>query len=168
MKRLGVRSQRWLKAFHVFFASVWTGAIAGSMTILLVARLTGAGELHFFYNAAVEVGSLVIPLLSVLTFITGILICWLTAWGFFKYWSVIFQIAAWVLVFLSALAWLDPALAAARSISGIEGPLARQNGEFLRVSHLTVSLIIINFVTLTITMFVAVIKPWGRTGKAKA
>jgi hypothetical protein len=168
MRRLGVRCQRWLKAFHVFFASVWVGAIAGSMTILLIAKFTNAGELHFFYAAAVEVGSLVIPLLSVLTFITGALICWLTTWGFFRYWSVVFQIGAWVLVFLLAIAWLDPALAAARSISGDEGLLAQQNGEFLRVSQLAVSIIIINFITLTITMFVAVIKPWGRTGKAKA
>ena len=104
MKKLGVRGQRWLKAFHVFFATVWLGATLGSMTILLSSEsVTDAGVFQGFYTAAVKIGSFIIPISSILTCVTGVLICWLTTWGFFKYWSVIFQIVAWILVFLIAV-----------------------------------------------------------------
>jgi hypothetical protein len=164
MKKPGVRTQRWLKAFHVLFAGIWLGATLTAVTIIFGARdAMDAATLQGAYAVAVNIGKLVIPFSSVLTLLTGILVCWLTSWGFFKYWSVVLQIIAWSAVFTIAITSLDPALETSRALAGANGLSARQNVEFIVASETALRLGITNVLIISFATFVAVIKPWGRT-----
>lgn len=168
MKKLGVHGQRWLKAFHIFFSCVWIGAAICALILRLRAgNVIGINEFQGFYSAAVFVENLTIPS-AVLTLITGLLLSWLTAWGFFKYWTVIFQLITAIVVILLAAIWLAPAADILKSLSGTEGLLARQNSQFQSAIRIAVGIGALNIVLLIVTIFVAAIKPWGKARKAKS
>lgn len=160
--KLGVRGQKWLRAVHILFSSAWVGIVLGALVLNMAAnQAADEGQLRGLLGAAQLVAGL-IPLVSVGTIISGILISWLTAWGFFKYWHVAFQIVAAVLVIVIAKVWLDPAGATLRTIADSEGLRALTNETYVNNLRLVVISAAVNFAILAMTTLVAAAKPWGR------
>ncbi|MDR0882717.1 MAG: hypothetical protein LBP55_09295 [Candidatus Adiutrix sp.] len=91
MKKFGVSGQRILKIFHLIMASLWVGgAVAlNAMTLALGPGQSGA-ELLGYDLARKFVDDLIIIPGAMGCLVSGLLISWLTPWGFFKH--------RWVLV----------------------------------------------------------------------
>ena len=124
--------------------------------------LTDAGEFRGYYSAAAFVENLTI-LSAVLTVVTGLLISWLTAWGFFKYWSVIIQLIAAIIVIPAAIIWLAPAADTIQNLVMTQGLAARESGEFIRALRTAMGFGALNVSILAATIMVAALKPWGKT-----
>jgi hypothetical protein len=167
MNKLGIRGRRWLKAFHVFFSMTWIGAGITTMIIPFVKGNTTSGAELYAYNEAVLTGDLIIIPCAILCGITGLLLCWQTPWGFFKYWSVFIPLVAWAVAMVLGVAFLGPWNEDLVRISKTEGLAALQNVEYLYALQMFKILGIVWIITLIFAAFVSVIKPWGRIGKTK-
>ena len=165
MKKLGMRGRRWLKAFHVFFSMTWIGAGITTMIIPFVTGNTTSGAELYAYNKVIELGDLIIIPCAVLTVITGLILCWQTPWGFFKYWSVVTPLVVWAVAIVLGIACLGPWTEDLVTISKAEGLAALQNGEYLYALQMMKIVGIVWITILIFAAFVSVIKPWGRIGK---
>ena len=167
MKNLGIRGRKWLKAFHVFFSMIWIGAGITTTIILFVTGNTTSGAELYAYNRAIQMGDFIIIPCAVLCVITGLLLCWLTPWGFFKYWSVVIPLVCWAVAIVIGIACLGPWNEVLVRISKAEGLAALQNGEYLYALQMYKIFGIVWIIILIFGAFVSVIKPWGRIGKTK-
>jgi hypothetical protein len=166
MKSLGIRGRRWLKAFHVLFSMTWIGAgITQTIIPFVTGNITSDAELYA-YNKAIELGDLIVIPCAILCVITGLLLCWQTPWGFFKYWSVVIPLVVWpvaIALGISLGSWTSDLV----RISKAEGLAALQNGGYLYALQMYKILSIVWIIILIFGAFVSVIKPWGRIGKIK-
>jgi len=167
MKKLGIRGRKWLKAFHVLFSMTWIGAGITQTIIPFVTGNITSGPVLYAYNEAILLGDLVVIPCAVLCVISGLLLCWQTAWGFFKYWSVVIPLVAWAVAIVLGITLLGPWTEDLVRISKAEGLAALQNGEYLYVLQMMKIVGITWIIILIFAAFVSVIKPWGRIGKTK-
>ena len=167
MNKLGIRGRRWLKAFHVFFSMTWIGAGLTTTIILFVTRNTTSGAELYAYNKAIQMGDLIIIPCAILCVITGLLLCWQTPWGFFKYWAVVIPLVAWAVAIVLGIACLGPWTEDLVRISKAEGLAALQNGEYLYALQMMKIVGTVWISILIFAAFVSVIKPWGRIRKTK-
>ena len=167
MNKLGIRGRRWLKAFHVLFSMTWIGAGITTTIIPFVTGNTTSGAELYAYNKAIQMGDLIIIPCAILCVITGLLLCWQTPWGFFKYWSVVIPLVAWAVAIVLGIACLGPWTEDLVRISKAEGLAALQNGEYLYALQMMKIVGTVWISILIFAAFVSVIKPWGRIGKTK-
>lgn len=163
MSRVGVRAHKWLKAFHIVFSGVWVGTTLGALILNLRASSATDGASLSAHLVSAQLIANLIPMASVGTIVTGLLLSLLTSWGFFKYWPVVLQLAAAVLVIVIAQIWLDPAAVTLRDIAETKGIHALQNADYSLAFRLLVLCAGVNLAILVSTSLVATIKPWGRT-----
>jgi hypothetical protein len=167
MNKLGIQGRRWLKAFHVFFSMTWIGAGIITTIIPFVRGHMASGAELYTYNEAIQMGDLIIIPCAVLCVVTGLLLCWQTPWGFFKYWSVVIPLVAWAVAIVIGIACLGPWTEVLVRISKAEGLAALQNGEYLYALQMMKIVGVVWVIILIFAAFVSVIKPWGRIGKTK-
>jgi len=167
MKKLGIWGRRWLKAFHVFFSMTWIGAGITQTIIPFVTGNTTSGAELYAYNEAILLGDLIVIPCAVLCVTTGLLLCWQTPWGFFKYWSVVIPLVVWAVAIVLGIAFLGPWTEDLVRISKAEGLAALQNGEYLYALQMMKIVGSVWIIILIFAAFVSVIKPWGRIGKPK-
>lgn len=167
LKKLGVRGHKWLRAFHIVFAGAWVGITLAALLLNLKAGAAIDSTALRANLASAQVIADLIPITSLGTIFTGFIACWLTSWGFFKYWSVVLQLAAAVLVILIAKIWLDPAGATLRTLADIRGLAAVEGADYAAALRTVLISASGNFGILVATSFVATVKPWGRTRKEK-
>lgn len=104
---------------------------------------------------------MVIPAAN-LTLLTGFLICWLTIWGFFKFYWVITKLVMTVSLITFGTIWLGPWTNAVTAISDTERLQALNNPLFM---FDTKALIIGSSIQIFSLIFIFIIsfeKPWGR------
>ena len=167
MNKLGIRGRRWLKAFHVLFSMTWIGAGITQTIIPFVTGNTTSGAELYAYNEAILLGDLIVIPCAILCVITGLLLCWQTPWGFFKYWSVVIPLVVWAVAIVLGIACLGPWTEDLVRISKAEGLAALQNGEYLYALQMMKIVGVVWISILIFAAFVSVIKPWGRIGKTK-
>ncbi len=127
---------------------------------------TSGAELYA-YNEAIKMGDLIIIPCAVLCVITGLLLCWQTPWGFFKFLSVFIPLVTWAVAIVLGVTLLGPWTTDLVRISKAEGLAALQNGEYLYALQMFKILGIVWIIILIFGAFVSVIRPWGRVGKIK-
>ena len=168
MAKIGRRGRLWLRGFHIMFFGAWIGATLSAIIIPFIAGSASDGSaLHAYYAAVKLLDSIVIPS-AVLTLITGLLLCWLTAWGFFKHGWVIYSGAAAIVVILLGVIWLGPGIDSLVHISKTEGLSALQNPEYVSAWNTLVILSIVQVVVQISAAFVSVLKPWRKREGAEA
>jgi len=144
----------------------WIGAgITTTIIPFMMGNITSSAELYAF-NEVIKMGDLIYIPCGILCFITGLLLCWLTPWGFFKYWSVVIPIIIWIIAIPLGMYFggLDDDLV---RIYEAEGLAALQNGEYLNILQVFKIFRIVWITILIFGAFVSVIKPWGRIRKTK-
>ena len=167
MKKLGIRGRRWLKAFHVLFSMTWIGAATSITIIPFVTGNTTSGAELYAYNEAIKMGDLIIIPCAILCVITGLLLCWQTPWGFFKYWSVVIPLAVWTVAIVLGITCFTPWTNDLVRISKAEGLAALQNVEYLYALRMLKIFSIVWIIILIFAAFLSVIKPWGRLRKTQ-
>ncbi len=163
MARIGRRGRLWLRGFHVFFMALYNG---GVISLLVIIALTGSAEsdsgLQAMYKTYDALSIVIGPAGMAGTIITGLLLSWLTPWGFFKHKWVVYTIAMAVLASLIYFTLSLPLFNKLAALVETGGLLTLQNSEYISAWN---RLIIVETVKLLLVIsagFVSVIKPWER------
>lgn len=168
MARIGRKGRLWLRAFHIFFMGLWIGAVVTQFVIIsFTGQAQSAGGLQAMYKIP-DILNVVTGPCAFGTLVTGVLLSWLTPWGFFKHKWVIYLIAMAVIDGLIVFILSDPAIRKLATLAEAEGLSALQNPEYISAWN---GLIIVGIVTsllLISAIFVSVIKPWRKREEAKA
>ncbi|MBD2598596.1 hypothetical protein H6G74_30505 [Nostoc spongiaeforme FACHB-130] len=163
MPKLNVKQKNWLLSAHVAFGSIWFGTAVCMIAIALKNSHTTNGDELYAVNAALKLldDFVIIPTAN-LSLLTGGLLCWLTIWGFFKHYWVIFKWVATVTLITTGTVWLGPWLNAATSISDVERSQALSNPLYnFDIKGVLIGGAIQTCFILAI-IAVSVLKPWGR------
>lgn len=165
MGKIGKSGRNWLKAFHIFFSGAWVGA---ALSMLTIAFLAGApetgGELHGYAASVKLIDDYVIIASAMGSLFTGLLLSWLTHWGFFKYYWIIVKLAVTVGAVLFGTFFLGPWVNAIEAHSGLHGLASLQNAGFLSWFKMNLGFGSVQALLICAMVFISVLKPWGRRG----
>ncbi len=162
MKKLGSTSRAWLKGFHVLFTCAWVGAASCMILLNFLARPDNGHELSGVLAALKLIDDWVIIPSAIGCFLTGLLISWLTPWGFFKWRWVTVKWVFTVAMMLFGTFCLGPWLNGMAAIAATDPMGVLQNTTFLdnrQLLSLTVGPMMLAMLFL---VFISVIKPWKR------
>lgn len=161
--RLTGNQKSWLISAHVISGAIWFGT-ALSMVIMVVHNLnTTNGDELYGINSVVKLLDdwVVIPAAN-LSLLTGALICWVTVWGFFKFYWVIIKWVMTVTLITFGSFWLGPWTNAMTSISDAERLQALTNPLFMFDTKGIVIGGSIQILSLIFIFIISFVKPWGR------
>jgi uncharacterized membrane protein len=168
MARIGRKGRLWLRAFHLFFMGLWIGAIISQVAIISFTGLAKSdGGLQAMYRIP-DILNIVTAPAGLGTIITGILLSWLTPWGFFKYKWVIYTMAMVVIDLLIVFILSDPLISKLSALVGTEGLGALQNPEYISTWNRFIIVAAVCPIFLISAVFVSVIKPWRKREGAEA
>jgi len=168
MARIGRKGRLWLRAFHIFFMGLWVGAIISELVIF---ASTGSARSDGGLQAMYQIGDILVPVFGACasgTIITGLLLSWLTPWGFFKHKWVIYTIAVTVLYLLVQFALIEPLGSKLAALVEAGGLRALQNPEYINTWNRFIILGMVNALLFISMAFVSVIKPWHKREGAEA
>jgi len=165
MRKLNPTNRAWLKGIHILFISVWTGA-AFCMLLLQFATNPTSGDEMYATNSAIKLidDFIVIPT-AIGSLLTGLLISWLTPWGFFKWRWITLKWILTISVILFGTFALGPWLNGMTEISGAERAAALQNSTYTSYKQLLAAFSSPQILLLVGMVFLSVIKPWARKKK---
>ena len=152
---LGIKSNSWIKAFHVIFACAWFGAVISVILIFLLTNQTASQEILKNNSKLMETIDLYIIVPSSLScYLLGILLSWKTNWGFFKFkWIVVKMVLGTVLIMFGFF-FLGPWILEANETKHLHD--FRQIQEKLGIS------MILQAIVIVVTLIISTTKPWGR------
>lgn len=168
MAKIGRRGRLWLRSFHILFVGLWIGVGIGEILVLLSSGNATDGSALNTYYAVDKVLSPIVRSSGLLAIITGVLLAWLTTWGFFKYKWVIYTIIIVILDILITSIWCAPAINKMAALAGAEGLSALQNPEYMSARNTAIISGIVPLLLLISAVFVSVIKPWRKYQGAEA
>lgn len=163
MPKINVKQKNWLLSGHVASGALWLG-VALAMVLMAIANQekTNGDELYAV-NAMVKLldDFVVIPM-AISSALTGTFLCWLTVWGFFKFYWVITKWIVTITLIVFGTFWLGPWTNSMTAISDVERAKALANPLFMFDLHgVIVGGGIQAFFLLTI-IAISIIKPWSR------
>ena len=162
MAKIGRRGRLWLRAFHIFFMGLWVGAIISQVVILLFTSLAKSDDgLRAMYKIP-DILNIVTGPAGFGTIITGVLLAWLTPWGFFKHKWVMYSMGMVVLDLLLVFIFSDPLLIKLSALVEAEGIGALQNPEYVSTWNRFVIVMAVCPLALLSAVFVSVLKPWRK------
>jgi hypothetical protein len=168
MKKLSPGSQRWLKSFHAFFASMWVGAaIVLSVKQFFVSPING-GELYGIHATMDFIDNFIIIPGAVGVLLTGIVYSVWTNWGLFKHRWVTVKWVACVYGIVSGTYPLGPWQSSLMDISKEQGLKALVDPTYLHNKHMLCILGTFQVFTLIFAIFVSALKPWEKKAKARS
>ena len=90
MSKLNIQQKHWLVFAHISFAALWTGTVLSMFLLSLRNTSSTKGDVLYAFNAAINLldDYIVIPS-AIGSVITATLLCWLTNYGFTKFYWVI-------------------------------------------------------------------------------
>jgi len=161
---LSLRTQKWLKTFHIFLGCIWGGGAASLFAIHCLFAPDPGPELYARNMALIYVDNYILVPSAVGSFLTGIIYCQLTRWGYAKHYWIIAKLAANVGFLVAGFFLFIPALQRMAASS-----LAMRNYMEVDPSYDTIMLVhmIMAGVQIVLVLFmiiISVFKPWGRTG----
>jgi len=163
MKKLSVKQKNWLLSAHVAVGSIWFGTALCMVAIALYNRNTVNGDELYAINSVLKLlDDFVIIPTAVLSLVTGGLLCWLTIWGFFKYYWVIVKWVMTVSLIVIGTMWLGPWTNAITAISQTERIQAWQNPLYVFDQKAVLIGATIQTGCILAIVAISVIKPWGR------
>lgn len=166
MKKLGVKGRAWLKGFHVFFSCAWLGtALSMMLVMLLKSTLPNGDELYAAMASIKLMDDFIIIPAALGSLITGLLICWLTNWGFTRFNWVMVKWVVTIALVLFGTFWLGPWLNGATAMADAERALALQNSTYLYYRQMNLIFGSAQALILVILIFITALKPWGSRKK---
>jgi len=165
MKKFGARGQKNLKIFHLIMVGLWVG---GAVGLTLMAAFLGPGEsdgeLYAYDMARKFIDDFIIIPGAMGCLVSGLLISWLTPWGFFKHRWVAVKWVLTVACILFGTFVLGP-FVNDRALMSLDFGL-RALDKPVYVDSLSRTLRLGGFQVLAILFMVAIstLKPWKRKG----
>ena len=161
--RLTGDQKSWLISAHVISGAIWFGT-ALSMVVIVIHNLnTTNGDELYAINSVIKLLDdwVVIPTANT-TLLTGLLLCWLTIWGFFKFYWVITKLIMTITLITFGTFWLGPWVNAMTAISDTERLKALSNPLFMFDTNAIVIGGSIQTLSLIFIFIISFLKPWGR------
>lgn len=169
MKKLGgqSKSRAWLKGLHMVFCCAWVGTAFSMLLLMYVKGLSPNGdELSAILTAIKLLDDVLIIPAALGTFITGLLICGFTHWGFFKYpWVIVKWVVTLVLILFGTFA-LGPWVNEAVAIADVQRAAALYNATYIHLREMNLLWGTAQLFILLILIFITTLKPWGKRGKS--
>ncbi len=162
--RMGKRTRKWLKSFHILFAGMWvTGALTAMLLIFFVDANSGP-ELYGINKVLHFIDLVIIVIGNSGLLVTGIIYATFTRWGWFRFrWINV----KWIITLAGMLVgifFLGPWVVAMLEISKTEGLAALTNQEYLYALKMTMWIGSIQLASTLFALFISTFKPW-RTKK---
>lgn len=163
MLKLNVKQKNWLLSAHISFAALWTGAVLSMF--LLSFKNTNSTNAKALYTLNLAINLLddyiVIPS-AIGSVLTATFLCWMTNYGFTKfYWVITKWIVTTGLVVFGTF-WLFHWGNVAENISSEERLQSVHNSIYSFDSQGVLIGTIIQVVFLIFVIGISVLKPWGR------
>lgn len=161
--RLTGNSKSWLISAHVISGAIWFGTVLSMIVMVIYNLNTTNGDELYAINSVVKLLDdwVVIPTANI-TLLTGLLICWFTIWGFFKFYWVITKLVMTVTLITVGTYWLGPWVNAVTGISDTERLQALSNPLFMFDTKGIVIGGLIQIFSLIFIFIISFVKPWGR------
>lgn len=167
--RLTGKQKSWLISAHAISGAIWLGTVL-SMMLMIVHNLytTNGDELYGIHSVIKLLDDWVVIPAANLALLTGLLLCWLTVWGFFKYYWVITKLFLTVTLITFGTFWLGPWTNAVTAISDTERIKALSNPLFMFDTQALIVGSSIQISSLLFIFIISFLKPWGKRNiKAK-
>ncbi|ABG49682.1 hypothetical protein Tery_0192 [Trichodesmium erythraeum IMS101] len=161
--RLTVNQKNWLISAHVISGAIWFGTALSILIIVVSNFNTTNGDQLYGINSVVKLLDdwVVVPAANT-TLMTGALLCWLTVWGFFKfYWVITKWIITSILITFGTF-WLSPWTNAMTDIADHERLKALSNPLFMFDTKAIIIGGAIQILSLVFIFIISFLKPWGR------
>lgn len=162
MKKLTSKQKNWLVGFHVFFAGIWLGAGVCMVLVLLAGHPDSNDGIHSVNAMLKLIDDFIIIPMAIGSLLTGLLISWLTNWGFFRFTWVAVK---WILTIVSIVFgtfFLGHWLNGMEAISEAERAMALQNEVYLHYRQMNMMFAPFQISVLIFMIFISVLKPWGK------
>lgn len=163
--KLSSTGRAWLKGFHIISTCAWVGAGVCMFLLNFVARPNQSHDLYVVMAALKLIDDWVIIPAAVGSLVTGLLLSWLTPWGFFKWRWVTVKWVLTSLMTLFGMFYLSPWLHEMAAIATADPAGALQNETFLTDRWLLSLSGGPMFLAMFFLVFLSVIKPWS--GRAR-
>jgi hypothetical protein len=162
MTKLSSTGRAWLKGFHIVFTCAWIGGGICMFALNFVARPNNSHDLYVVMAALQMIDYWVIIPAAAGSLLTGLLISWLTPWGFFKWHWVTVKWVLTIAMTLLGVFYLSPWLSQMAAITVTAPAGVLQNETFL-TNRLLLSLSGgPMFLAMFALVFISVIKPWSK------
>ena len=109
MNKLSLKQKNWLLSSHIAFGSLWTGTVLSMALVALRNRNTLNDEALYALNSIINVldDFVVIPS-AIGSVLTATLLCWVTNYGFVKFYWVIVKWILTIALIIFGTFWLYP------------------------------------------------------------
>jgi hypothetical protein len=168
MAKIGRKGRLWLRAFHIFLMGLYLG---GEASYLVVVAFTGSAQsdvgLQAMYKTLGTLSIVCAPGMSG-AIITGLLLAWLTPWGFFRHKWVVYTLAVGILVTLVFFTLSLPLSSKLTGLVEAGGLRALQNPEYVSAWNTLIVLETVKLLLVISAAFVSVMKPWRKREGAEA
>ncbi|MDR1242739.1 MAG: SirB2 family protein [Deltaproteobacteria bacterium] len=169
MKTLGVQGRKVLKICHLCLAGIWLGgAVTLNIMVLELGPAESGPQLNGYDLARMFVDDYVITPAALGCLLSGLLIGWLTPWGFFKHrWVTVKLILTIVCILVGTFALGpmindQPALSLEQGLAALRNPVYASNISGALLGGIALVLMII-FMTV-----ISVLKPWQKKNRTNA
>lgn len=163
MNKLSLKQKNWLLSSHVAFGALWTGTVLSMALVALRNRNTLDDEALYALNSIINVldDFVVIPS-AIGSVLTATLLCWVTNYGFVKFYWVIVKWILTIALIIFGTFWLYPWSETATSISDTQGLRAFENQLYMFDTKGVLIGCIVQVLFLFVIIGISVLKPWGR------
>lgn len=165
MKKLSLKGKNTLKGLHLFFTCIWVGG-AVSLVLLNFLSRPASGDEIYATNAAIKlIDDFIIIPGALGSLFTGLLLCWLTPWGFFKFNWINVKWVVTILQILFGTFMLGPWVNGMEALSEAKRFLVLQDATYLHYKQMNLYFGLLQTLVLILVVFISVFKPWGKRGK---
>ncbi len=164
MTKLTLKQRHWLLSAHIIFAALWTGTVASMFLLSWSNKATNNPDLLYALHSAVNLldDYIVIPA-AIGSVLTATFLCWLTNYGFTKFWWVISKWFLTISLIVFGTFWLYSWSNTAQEIAQSQGLSAFGDREYTLDARAVVIGSAIQAILLLVIIAISVIKPWGRS-----
>ena len=163
MKKLTLKQKHWLLSAHIIFAALWTGTVLCMFLLSWKNRMSSnAGVLYTLHSAVNLLDDYVVIPAAIGSVLTATFLCWLTNYGFTKFWWVISKWFLSISLIVFGTFWLYPWSNEAEAIASSQGLSAFNNRFYAWDIRGVLIGTIVQVRFLLIIIGISVIKPWGR------
>ncbi len=159
---IGVRGKKILLGTHILLISIWVG----SLLIMLLLQ----SSKHTYFTAetypAVDrvifiIFDTIVMNISIAVALSGLIFSMFTTWGFFKFRWILFKWVGVILLALLLMFLAGPAVNGMAATSNIFEADAAAKPDYISFERQTIFYTLLQFLGLSVIVFVSVIKPWG-------
>ena len=163
MPNLSIKQKNWLLSVHIIFAALWTGTVLSMFLLALLNQgSTSADVLYALHSAINLLDDYVVIPCAIGSVVTATCLCWLTNYGFMKFWWIITKWFLTISLIVFGTFCLYPWSVSAESIAQTQGLSAFEDRVYVVDARGILIGAVIQAVFLLFIIIISVIKPWGR------